>query len=276
MSATRASAATGAWPERPPSGSCDTTPHTRSRPAPRAPDPPAPSRASDPPTPPPSPRTAPPSPMPAAQPAPAARQRPAPGPPPSASPSCDRTPPTQPHRAASPSSHTPEESPSLPPASSCLASKSRADNNAHPSTGASGQNRGENKWPPMGRSRGHQRGDSVAAYGEVFMATVTRTRHSTWTRGAQIRLGSPKSQGSGGAVPWLARFPEKQPCREHRPVGRFLIIQPSIVVLTNVAPTRAGNYLVVSVALRMTRGHVERMVVGRSAAGCRTGLAGSG
>jgi ABC-type cobalamin transport system permease subunit len=45
------------------------------------------------------------------------------------------------------------------------------------------------------------------------------------------------------------------------PVLRFLIIQPSIVVLTNVASTCAGNYLLVSVALRMTRGHVKRTII---------------
>ena len=52
--------------------------------------------------------------------------------------------------------------------------RSRVDNNTHPSTDASGQNRGEKPWPPMGRNGGHQRGDSTAAYGEVFMATVIR------------------------------------------------------------------------------------------------------
>ena len=38
-------------------------------------------------------------------------------------------------------------------------------NNARPTTGTQGQNPGEN--------RGHQRGVSTAAYGEVLMATVT-------------------------------------------------------------------------------------------------------
>jgi hypothetical protein len=32
---------------------------------------------------------------------------------------------------------------------------------------------GEIRWPPMGSSGGRQRGDSVAAYGEIPMAAVT-------------------------------------------------------------------------------------------------------
>jgi hypothetical protein len=79
-----------------------------------------------------------------------------------------------PLHAATRSRHTPQESPSLPPASSRPLLRSRADDNTRPSTGASGQNRGEKPWPPMGRNHGHQRGDSMAAYGEVLMATVTR------------------------------------------------------------------------------------------------------
>lgn len=48
-------------------------------------------------------------------------------------------------------------------------------------------------------------------------------------------------------------------------VLRFLIIQPpSTVALTNVASTCAGNYLLVSVALRMTRGHVKRTIIAAS------------
>jgi hypothetical protein len=37
---------------------------------------------------------------------------------------------------------------------------------------ASGQNRGEIRWPPVGRSDGYQQGDSVAAYGGLSMAAV--------------------------------------------------------------------------------------------------------
>ena len=40
--------------------------------------------------------------------------------------------------------------------------------------GRLGRNRGEIRWPPMGRSNGHQRGDPVAAYGEISMAAVMR------------------------------------------------------------------------------------------------------
>jgi hypothetical protein len=39
--------------------------------------------------------------------------------------------------------------------------------------------RGENKWPSMGRTSGHQRGDSVAASGEAFMATDTARRRGS-------------------------------------------------------------------------------------------------
>src|SRR5947199_6552690 len=54
------------------------------------------------------------------------------------------------------------------------ASSTRFDNEAPGATGRSGQNgrRGEIRWPPMGRSSGHQWGVSMAAYGEIPMAAV--------------------------------------------------------------------------------------------------------
>ena len=170
-------AATGAWPQRPPAASCATTPDSPSRPASHAPTSAriqraraidqlldlrrervhqrpaaAPARGSPPP----------------------AASRAATQP---ARPSCDHTPPAPPLPAATRSGHTPPGSPSLPPVSSRPASSDRASTaNARPSTGASGQNRGEKPWPPMGRNSGHQRGDSMAAYGELSMATVTKRR----------------------------------------------------------------------------------------------------
>jgi hypothetical protein len=41
----------------------------------------------------------------------------------------------------------------------------------------------------MGRNGGHQWGDSVAAYGEVFMATVSRHRARTFD-GTQLLLAT--------------------------------------------------------------------------------------
>jgi len=40
-------------------------------------------------------------------------------------------------------------------------------------TGHSGQDSGEIRWPPMGRNSGHHRGTSTTTYGENLMATVT-------------------------------------------------------------------------------------------------------
>jgi hypothetical protein len=124
----------------------------------------------------PAPRSSPtPDPPPAAGAAPApAAHHPSPhAPRPNAPPSCDRTRPEPPPGGTSRSSHTPQGSPSLPPVSSRPASRSRVDNNTRRSTDASGQNREEKTWPPMGRNRGHQWGDSVAAYGELSMAAVS-------------------------------------------------------------------------------------------------------
>src|SRR5947199_3561705 len=53
---------------------------------------------------------------------------------------------------------------------------SRVEQQRAPITDASGQNRGEKQWPPMGRNVGHHWGDSMATYGEVPMATVNTKR----------------------------------------------------------------------------------------------------
>jgi hypothetical protein len=56
------------------------------------------------------------------------------------------------------------------------ASSTRFDEHeARGATGRSGQDRrGEIRWPPMGRSGGRQWGVSMAAYGEIPMAAVSR------------------------------------------------------------------------------------------------------
>ncbi len=101
----------------------------------------------------------------------AARPHRQPGPPPpgqrpAAPPSCDHRPPTPPWHAASPSRHTPQGSPSLPPLSSRSPSSDRALPSTRPGVPAP-QDR------TVGRNRGHHWGDSVAAYGELSMATVS-------------------------------------------------------------------------------------------------------
>ena len=169
----QASDATGVLTPRPPAGSCAPTPDGPSRPASSAPDRCRSATASDPPTHRPSRRTDPP-PATDASPAPAAHHPSPPAPRPSAPLSCDLTRPAPPPGGTSRSSHTPRGSPSLPPVSSCRSSRPRVDNNARPTTDTSGQNRGEKRWPPMGRNDGRQWGDSVAAYGEASMAAVTR------------------------------------------------------------------------------------------------------
>jgi len=69
----------------------------------------------------------------------------------------------------------PQGSPSLPQ----LSSKSGLQLASRTSrrgwiTDRSGQKRGEKRWPPMGRSGGHQWGLSMAASGEIPMAAVRR------------------------------------------------------------------------------------------------------
>ena len=74
-----------------------------------------------------------------------------------------------------PSRHTPQEFPSLPPIASSSPPSRRASLNKARGTTASrsGQDSGEIRWPPMGRSSGRQWGDSTAAYGENCMAAVS-------------------------------------------------------------------------------------------------------
>ena len=50
--------------------------------------------------------------------------------------------------------------------------------------------------PPMGRNGGHQWGDSEAAYGEVFMATVrpSNARKIVGPRGSAALPGGPASR----------------------------------------------------------------------------------
>ncbi len=94
-----------------------------------------------------------------AAPAPAARPRSPRAPRPNAQPSCDHTRPAPPLGGTSRPVITPQGSPSLPPVSSRSASRSRVNNNARSSTDTSGQNRGEKRWPPMGRNLGRQWGE---------------------------------------------------------------------------------------------------------------------
>ncbi len=49
---------------------------------------------------------------------------------------------------------------------------------------------GEKPWPPMGRNGGHQRGVSMAAYGELSMATVMAREFAGVDRG-QVLLMPP-------------------------------------------------------------------------------------
>jgi hypothetical protein len=66
----------------------------------------------------------------------------------------------------------PPRSPSLPQLSSTRPPTGVSTPRHGWITDRSGQKRGEKRWPPMGRSGGHQWGLSMAASGEIPMATV--------------------------------------------------------------------------------------------------------
>jgi hypothetical protein len=67
--------------------------------------------------------------------------------------------------------------------------RSRVDNNAPPSTGTSGQNRQEIRWPPMGRSGNRRRGIPVVAYGTTGLRGDSHgRRHPSIPRQPRRRL----------------------------------------------------------------------------------------
>src|ERR1700685_3348916 len=76
----------------------------------------------------------------------------------------------------------------------CLVDKARG------TTGRSGQNGGEIRWPPMGRTGGHHWGDSTAAYGENPMAAVTGPRDPVLVSGRRARRAGEAASGGAG---WL-------------------------------------------------------------------------
>jgi hypothetical protein len=165
----RARRANAAWPQRPRVASCAPSPDSPSPPAARDRRRRGPCRASAPPTRRSSRRTRPPAG--AAGPPPAARRRPRRGRGPSGRPSCDRTRRARARRAACPSDRTLPGSPSLPPH---FSSRPPPTPWTRRTTGRSGQDRGESRWPPVGRTGDRRWGLSMAAYGEISMAAVSQ------------------------------------------------------------------------------------------------------
>ena len=121
------------------------------------------------------------------------------------------------------------------------ASSTRTVNEARGATGRSGQNgrRGEIRWPPMGRSDGHQWGLSMAAYGEILMAAVNNHWSREFFEGLCNSL--PRKE-----EPVLAGFeltptaPLDETCNSGE-TGRGLLLRPEAEVVSAEPSVGAGR-----------------------------------